>query len=122
MPAGRLLHGRAAIAVLGAALLGLVFLQVSLLKLNTAMSVNVQRAAQLERDNAQVRASISRLDAGRRVQDAAGQLGMVMPAAGAICFLDARRAGACSGGNTVIMIESGGIAGSAVERTMKTGE
>ena len=76
-----------------------MFLQVSLLKLNTAISLNVERAAKIERDNAQARASISRLDAGRRVEDAAGQLGMVMPAAGAICFLDARRAGRCSGGN-----------------------
>ena len=40
-------------------LLGLVFLQVSLLKLNTAISVNVERSAKLERDNAQARASIS---------------------------------------------------------------
>jgi hypothetical protein len=95
----RLLRGRGLIALFGIALLGLVFLQVSLLKLNTAISVNVERAAKLERDNAQARASISRLDAGRRVQDAAGQLGMVMPAAGAICFLDARRAGRCSGGD-----------------------
>ena len=103
MPAGLslrgLLQGRALIAVFGVLLLGLVFLQVSLLKLNTAISLNVERAAKLERDNAQSRASISRLDAGRRVEDAAGQLGMVMPAAGAICFLNARRAGACSGGN-----------------------
>jgi hypothetical protein len=96
----RLFRGRALIAVFGVALLGLVFLQVSLLKLNTGISLNIERAAKLERDNAQARASISRLDAGRRVQDAAGQLGMVMPAAGAICFLNAHKAGRCSGGNT----------------------
>ncbi len=89
VPVQRLFHGRAAIAVLGAGLLGLVFLQVSLLKLNSAISINVERAAKIERENAQTRASISKLDAGRRVQSAAGQLGMVMPAAGAICFLDA---------------------------------
>ena len=88
-----------AIAVLGVLLLGLVFLQVSLLKLNTAISVNVERAAQLERDNAQARATVSKLDAGRRIEDAAGKLGMVMPAAGSICFLTAGRPGPCSGGD-----------------------
>lgn len=99
IPARRLLGGRGVIAVLGALLLGLVFLQVSLLKLNTAISVNVERAAQLERDSAQARATVSKLDAGRRIQDAAGQLGMVMPAAGSICFLAAQRGGPCSGGD-----------------------
>ena len=99
VPLGRLFRGRGAIVVLGAALLGLVFLQVSLLKLNTAISVNVERAAKLERSNAQARASVSKLDAGRRIQDVAGQLGMVMPAAGSICFLDAKRLRPCSGGD-----------------------
>ncbi len=99
VPLLRLLNGRGAIVVLGTALLGLVFLQVSLLKLNTAISVNVERASDLERSNAQARATVSKLDAGRRIQDAAGQLGMVMPAAGAICFLDAKRSHACSGGD-----------------------
>ena len=99
LPAGGLFQGRRAIAVLGVLLLGLVFLQVSLLKLNTGISVNVERAAQLERDNAQARATVSKLDAGRRIEDAAGKLGMVMPAAGSICFLTAGRPGPCSGGD-----------------------
>ena len=99
LPAGGLFHGRRAIGVLGVLLLGLVFLQVSLLKLNTAISVNVERSAQLERDNAQARATVSKLDAGRRIEDAAGKLGMVMPAAGSICFLTAGRPGPCSGGD-----------------------
>ena len=68
-------------------------------RLNTAISVNVERAAQLERDNAQARATVSKLDAGRRIQDAAGKLDMVMPAAGSICFLKAQRSGPCSGGD-----------------------
>ncbi|MCU0312922.1 MAG: hypothetical protein MUC84_02525 [Solirubrobacteraceae bacterium] len=94
-----LLRGRALIVALAAMLLGLVFLQVSLLKLNTQISQNVERAAVLERANAGTRAEIARLDAGRRIQDVAAQLGMVMPGAGALCYLDARRPGACTGGD-----------------------
>lgn len=94
-----LLRGRAVIVVLAAMLLGLVFLQVSLLRLNTAISANVERAQRLERDNAAEKALISRLDAGERIQDVAVRLGMVMPAAGAVCYLDARRRGTCVGGD-----------------------
>lgn len=94
-----LLRGRGLIVVLACALLGLVFLQVSLLKLHTQITQNIERASALERDNAGKRATISNLDAGRRIQDVAGQRGMVMPGAGAVCYLDARRNGACSGGD-----------------------
>ncbi len=97
--AAGLLRGRGLIVVLACALLGLVFLQVSLLKLHTQITQNIERASALERDNAGKRAVISNLDAGRRIQDVAGQRGMVMPGAGAVCYLDARRKGACSGGD-----------------------
>ena len=97
--AAGLLRGRGLIVVLAGALLGLVFLQVSLLKLHTQITQNIQRASALERDNAGKRATISNLDAGRRIQDVAGQRGMVMPGAGAVCYLDARHSGACSGGD-----------------------
>ena len=92
-------RGRGVIVLLAGMLLGLVFLQVSLLKLNTQITQNVERAQALERDNAVKRTVISRLDAGRRIQDVAGQLGMVMPGAGSVCYLDAGRAGSCSGGD-----------------------
>ena len=74
-----LLRGRGLIGVLACALLGLVFLQVSLLKLHTGITQNMERAQVLERDNAVRRAAISKLDAGRRIEDVAGKLGMVMP-------------------------------------------
>ncbi len=93
------LRGRALIFALAAALLGLVFLQISLLKLNTSISANVERAQSLERGNATKRALISRLDAGQRIQEVAGQLGMVMPGAGAVCYLRAVGGGGCSGGD-----------------------
>ena len=94
----RLFGGRAWIAVLGTMLLGLVFLQVSLLQLNTQISTDIGRAAKLERGNAEARSTISHLSAGRRVQDAARTLGMILPGAGALCYLSADRAHPCDGG------------------------
>ncbi|HEY5144644.1 MAG TPA: hypothetical protein VII98_14190 [Solirubrobacteraceae bacterium] len=96
---GGFVGGRMWIGVFAGLLLGLVFLQVSLLKLNSGISLNVERAQALERDNAALRGSLSQLDAGQRIQDVAGALGMVMPGAGAVCYLDARTRGACSGGD-----------------------
>jgi len=96
---GGFVGGRMWIGVFAGLLLGLVFLQVSLLKLNSGISLNVERAQALERDNAGLRASLAQLDAGQRIQDVAGALGMVMPGAGAVCYLDARTHGACSGGD-----------------------
>ena len=96
---GGFVGGRMWIGVFAALLLGLVFLQVSLLKLNSGISVNVERAQALERQNASLRGALSQLDAGQRIQDVAGALGMVMPGAGAVCYLDARTRGACSGGD-----------------------
>jgi HAMP domain-containing protein len=93
------LGGRGLIVVLAGLLLGLVFLQVSLLKLNTRISQSVEAAHELERGNAALRTTISRLDAGQRIQDAAGGLGLVMPGPGSVCYLDARRGGPCSGGD-----------------------
>jgi hypothetical protein len=90
----RLVRGRAWIALVAVALMGLVAMQVSLLKLNAGISRAVTSADTLERQNATLRASISELDSGRRVQVAAARLGMVMPAAGDVRFLDARQADA----------------------------
>lgn len=94
----RLVGGRAWIVLLGGMLLGLVFLQVSLLQLNTQISTDIGRAAALERSNSEVRSTISHLAAGRRVQDVAQRLGMILPGAGALCYLDAARSRPCDGG------------------------
>ncbi len=94
----RLVGGRTWIGVIGVMLLGLVFLQVSLLQLNTRISTDIGHAAKLERSNSEVRSAISHLSAGRRVQDAARSLGMILPGAGALCYLSAARNHPCDGG------------------------
>jgi cell division protein FtsL len=90
----RLVRGRAWIAIVAAALIGIVFMQVSMLKLNAGVSRAVTAADTLERQNASLRADISALGSDERVQDAAAKLGMVTRAAGDVHYLDARRADA----------------------------
>lgn len=89
----RLIRGRAWIGLVGVMLMGLVFLQVSLLQLNTGIGRAVQSAATLERANQDLRTRNATLDATERVQQVAQDLGMVMPAAGQVRYL---RAGAAT--------------------------
>jgi len=94
----RLLRGRAWICLVGVALMGIVAMQVSLLKLNSGISRAVETSATLERQNSDMEASIARLASGERIRTAADKRGMVTPAAGALRYLrvrpgpDARRA------------------------------
>jgi cell division protein FtsL len=86
----RLLRGRAWIALVACALMGIVFMQVSLLKLNSGISRAVTAADTLERQNSQLRADVSSLEGENRVQDAAARSGLVLPGAGEVTYLDAR--------------------------------
>jgi hypothetical protein len=90
----RLVRGRAWIAIVAAALIGIVFMQVSMLKLNAGVSRAVTAADTLERQNSTLRADISKLDSGERIQDAAANLGMVTPPAGDVRYLDGGSANA----------------------------
>lgn len=86
----RLLAGRVWVAVVAVALIGIVFMQVSLLRLNTGIGESVERQANLERQNAALRAEVSSLSAGPRIQEVAGELGMLMAPAGDVRYLDVR--------------------------------
>jgi len=92
----RLFVGRRLIGVLAVALIGLVFVQVSLLKLNTRISADVERSQLLVRQNAELQALLARLDGAQRVTGAAGNLGLVMPAPDAVCYLNAADRQACT--------------------------
>ena len=87
----RLLRGRTWIAVVAVALMGIVFIQVSMLRLNAGISRAITSAETLSHQNASLRADISKLDSGERIADSAGALGMVQPAAGSVNYLDARK-------------------------------
>ncbi|MCW3048767.1 MAG: hypothetical protein JWO74_3051, partial [Solirubrobacterales bacterium] len=88
----RLVRGRAWIGLVAVALMGIVFMQVSMLQLNAGIGRAVTSADTLDRENSTLRAQISQLDSGEQIQKVATQLGMVMPAAGDVRFLDARQA------------------------------
>ena len=88
----RLLRGRAWIALIAAALIGLVFLQVSMLKMNAGIGQSVERSQALERQNADLRATVSQLSSEERIQRAAADMGLVMPPAGDIRYLRSRGA------------------------------
>jgi hypothetical protein len=88
----RLVRGRAWIALMAIGLMGIVFMQVSLLKLNAGISRAVTAADTFDRQNSSLREDISKLDSGERIQSVAAKLGMVTPAAGDVHYLDGRGA------------------------------
>ena len=85
----RLLRSRLWICMLGIALLGIVTMQVSLLKLNSGISRAVETTTTLERQNAALEESITKLTSTDRVQIGAEALNMLMPAAGDVSYLRA---------------------------------
>jgi hypothetical protein len=86
----RLLRSRLWIWALGLALGGIVTMQVSLLKLNSGISRAVETTETLERQNANLEASIARLSSPDRIESGAATLGMVMAPAGDVGYLTAR--------------------------------
>jgi hypothetical protein len=88
----RLVRGRAWIGLVAFALLGIVALQLALLKLNTGIGRDLQRASALARRNAALQAQVSRLSAGDRIALQGQRLGLVMAPAGEARFLTTRGA------------------------------
>src|SRR3954464_7035872 len=86
----RLLRGRVWICFIGVALMGIVAMQVSMLKLNSGISRAVETTATLERQNSDMEASIARLASGERIRAAADKGGMVTPAAGEVHYVRVR--------------------------------
>jgi hypothetical protein len=70
-------------------LIGLVGLNVSLLKLNAAAGRNAEWAKKLRVENADLQARVSRLRSAARIQDAGAAMGLVMPAAADVHYLHA---------------------------------
>ena len=70
----RLVRGRVWIPLIGFLLIGIVFMQVSMLKLNAGIGNNVEKSSTLE-----------------RIQQAASKFGMVMPAPDQVKYLKAKQ-------------------------------
>ena len=88
----RLIRGQGWVVLIGVALMGIVALQVSLLKMNAGIGVSIERSAQLERENADLRAEVSRLSSEQRIASVAGKLGLVMPDANEFRYVRVRGA------------------------------
>jgi cell division protein FtsL len=96
----RLIAGRTWIALIAFALIGIVTLQLLVLKLNASVGRALVHEAQLQRENAALSIESSELAAGERVESQAARMGMELVPVGALRFLavdpraDAARAAA----------------------------
>jgi hypothetical protein len=88
----RVVRGRAWIALVTFALLGIVTLQLGLLQLNGSIGRALQRKAQLLRENTALSIENSTLAADEHVMSGATQAGMVPVPINSLRFLDARNA------------------------------
>jgi cell division protein FtsL len=85
----RLIRGRTWIFIVTFALIGIVTLQLGLLKLNASIGRSLERSAALQTENASLSVENSELAAGPRVETAASRLGMEVVPSGALKFLSA---------------------------------
>jgi cell division protein FtsL len=83
----RLVRSRGWIFIVGFGLIGIVAMQVSLLKLNAGIGRAMQASATLERGNAQLRLDVSKLSSTDRIQRLAAERGFAMPAPGDVGYL-----------------------------------
>ncbi|MCA1689534.1 MAG: hypothetical protein LC720_03555 [Actinobacteria bacterium] len=87
----RLIRGRTWIGIVGFALIGIVGMQVALLKLNAGIGRSVERATELTRENSLLTMQVSTLQAADlRLAGTAGR-GMVYASPGAVRYLRAGR-------------------------------
>jgi cell division protein FtsL len=88
----RLIRGRAWIALLAFALIGIVTMQMLVLELNTRVGHTLARAATLQRENAQLGIEDSAYSAESRVAPLAAAGGMTLAPAGSVHFVAANPA------------------------------
>jgi cell division protein FtsL len=74
-----LLSGRVWIALVGVLLAGIVFFNVDLMRMNREITQLADRAEDVKRENAGLRQDVAQLANSERIQEAAAQLGLVLP-------------------------------------------
>jgi cell division protein FtsL len=95
-----LLRGRAWIGLVFVLLVGIVFLNVNLLRMNRQIAAASARSDAVKVQNARLRTDLARLGSSERVQRVAAERGLVLPAPGEVRYLksapraDAARAAA----------------------------
>jgi cell division protein FtsL len=86
----RLLTGRVWIVLLAVLLAGIVFANVALLEMNAGIARTTEKVAAVKRENSRLRLEAARLGSSERIQRAAADLGLVLPAPGEVRYLEAR--------------------------------
>jgi cell division protein FtsL len=85
-----LLSGRGWIGLVFVLLAGIVFFNVDLLQMNRDIAGNAEKISALKREIARNRLDVARLASSERIQESAGQLGLVLPAPGDVRYLKTR--------------------------------
>jgi hypothetical protein len=109
----RLIRGRTWIGIVAFALIGIVTLQLGLLKLNGGIGRALEHEALLQRENAALSIENSELAAGTRVQARAAQLGMAFAPSGQLRFLSASAHGDVAKAASVLSSRPSALAGEA---------
>jgi cell division protein FtsL len=86
----RLLTGRAWIVLVAGLLAGIVFANVALLEMNAGIARTTEQVAALKRENSRLRLQAARLGSSERIQRAAADIGLVLPAPGEVRYLKTR--------------------------------
>jgi hypothetical protein len=116
----RLIGGRAWIAFVAFALIGIVTMQLGLLKLNSGIGRALEHQALLQRQNAALSIEDSELGAGARVQSRAARIGMELAPLRGLVFL-AVRPGVDPAGAAAALATSGPSAAATSEAARATG-
>ena len=85
-----LLAGRGWIALVFVLLVGIVFFNVDLLRMNREIAASADKISVLKRHIARDRLDVARLASTQRIQESAAELGLVQPAPGEVRYLKAR--------------------------------
>ncbi len=88
----RIIRGRYWIPLLGVLLVGIVAMQVEVLKLNAGIGRALEQSTSLQDRNEQLRAAVARGADDQRIESIAAHMGMVMPQPSAVRFLQHHRA------------------------------
>jgi cell division protein FtsL len=83
----RLLSGRLWIGLVFLLLVGIVFFNVDLLRMNRDIAVTAEKAETVKRQNARLRGDLARLGSSERIQKVAAESGLVLPAPGEVRYL-----------------------------------
>ena len=113
----RLLVGRLWIGLVFLLLVGIVFFNVDLLRMNRDIAATAEKAETIKRENARLRGDLARLGSSERIQTAAAQRGLVLPAAGEVRYLRANPG--ADGRNALARLKAG--SGTAAPRPRAAG-